>query len=105
MDRRVVVLNELGQGVWPLAEGVTWFERSDIDERAQILRSVALYCDQARATAVGRLTCDDVRRYGRFRIDSHDPIAWQPARPSGGEGAMALLPGRGVPRLGVRDSD
>jgi hypothetical protein len=47
MNRRVVVLNELAQGVWPLAEGVTWFERSDADEQFRILCSLALYCDQA----------------------------------------------------------
>jgi hypothetical protein len=51
MDRPVIVLNELAQGVWPLAEGVTWFERSDIDERSLILRSLALYCREANATA------------------------------------------------------
>ncbi|HEX3785310.1 MAG TPA: DUF5958 family protein [Pseudonocardiaceae bacterium] len=45
------MLNELAQGVLPLAEGVTWFESVDTGERCQILRSLALYCLQARATA------------------------------------------------------
>jgi hypothetical protein len=46
----VVVLNELAQGARPLAEGVTWFESFDADERSRILHLLAEFCRQAHAT-------------------------------------------------------
>ena len=50
MDGRAVLLNELAQGVRPLADGVTWFESLDAGERSGVLRTLAEYCLQARVT-------------------------------------------------------
>ncbi|MFJ9376891.1 DUF5958 family protein [Streptomyces sp. NPDC101455] len=50
MDERTVRLNELTQGLRPLAEGVEWFEGLAADEQFEVLRDLGGFCMQARAT-------------------------------------------------------
>ncbi|WP_328685492.1 DUF5958 family protein [Streptomyces sp. NBC_00343] len=50
MDERKVRLNELAQGLRPLAEGIEWFEGLAADERFEVLRDLGGFCVQARAT-------------------------------------------------------
>ncbi|MFG3110810.1 DUF5958 family protein [Streptomyces tendae] len=51
MDGRAVVLNELAQGIRPLAQGVDWFEDLSGTEQFEVLRDLAGFCIQARATS------------------------------------------------------
>ncbi|MFJ4332568.1 MULTISPECIES: DUF5958 family protein [unclassified Streptomyces] len=51
MDGRAVVLNELAQGLRPLAQGVDWFEGLTDIEQFEVLRDLAGFCIQARATS------------------------------------------------------
>lgn len=51
MDGRAVVLNELAQGIRPLAQGVDWFEGLADTEQFEVLRDLAGFCIQARATS------------------------------------------------------
>ncbi|MCD0484894.1 DUF5958 family protein [Streptacidiphilus sp. ASG 303] len=51
MDGRAVVLNELAQGIRPLAQGLGWFEDLADAERFEVLRDLAAFCIQARATS------------------------------------------------------
>ncbi|WP_327231550.1 DUF5958 family protein [Streptomyces murinus] len=44
-----VVLNELAQGIKPLAEGVAWFEGLSEGDRREVLSTLVLFCGQARA--------------------------------------------------------
>ncbi|WP_257585540.1 MULTISPECIES: DUF5958 family protein [unclassified Streptomyces] len=44
-----VIVNELAQGLRPTAEGIEWFESLPEDDRRRVLRSLALFCAQARA--------------------------------------------------------
>jgi len=44
-----VVLNELAQGLKPMAEGVEWFEGLSEDDRRKVLHALVLFCGQARA--------------------------------------------------------
>ncbi len=51
MDQRTVVLNELAQGIRPLDQGVNWFDRLANGEQFEVLRDLAGFCIQARATS------------------------------------------------------
>ncbi|MFF4935387.1 DUF5958 family protein [Streptomyces griseofuscus] len=51
MDGRTVILNELAQGIRPLAQGVGWFEGLADTEQFEVLRDLAGFCIQARATS------------------------------------------------------
>jgi hypothetical protein len=44
-----VVLNELAQGLRPMAQGVEWFEGLSEDDRRKALHALVLFCGQARA--------------------------------------------------------
>ncbi|MEU6600351.1 DUF5958 family protein [Streptomyces flaveolus] len=44
-----VILNELAQGIRPVAEGVEWFEGLPEDDRRKVLHALVLFCGQARA--------------------------------------------------------
>ncbi|WP_089224598.1 DUF5958 family protein [Actinacidiphila glaucinigra] len=50
MNEREVILNELAQGLRPLPLGVAWFAGLSADEQFEVLRDLAGYCLQARAT-------------------------------------------------------
>ncbi|MFF0561711.1 DUF5958 family protein [Streptomyces sp. NPDC004266] len=49
MNERVVVLNQLAQGICPLDQGVDWFGSLDGAEQFEVLRDLAGFCIQARA--------------------------------------------------------
>ncbi|MFD8276785.1 DUF5958 family protein [Streptomyces flaveolus] len=49
-DGRAVILNELAQGIRPLAQGVGWFEGLSDTEQFGVLRNLAGFRIQARAT-------------------------------------------------------
>ncbi|MEU3402183.1 DUF5958 family protein [Streptomyces filamentosus] len=49
MNERVVVLNQLAQGIRPLDQGVDWFGSLDGAEQFEVLRDLAGFCIQARA--------------------------------------------------------
>ncbi|MFE1841625.1 DUF5958 family protein [Streptomyces sviceus] len=51
MNGRAVILNELAQGIRPLAAGVSWFEELTDTEQYEVLRDLAGFCIQARATS------------------------------------------------------
>lgn len=51
MDERAVILNELAQGLRPLAPGIAWFETLVGEEQFEVLREVAGYCLQAGAVS------------------------------------------------------
>ncbi|WP_328708044.1 DUF5958 family protein [Streptomyces mesophilus] len=44
-----MILNELAQGLRPVAEGVAWFEGLAEDDRRKALHALVLFCRQARA--------------------------------------------------------
>ncbi|WP_406309515.1 DUF5958 family protein [Streptomyces sp. NBC_00623] len=44
-----VTLNELAQGLRPLAEGIEWFEGLAEDEQRRVVQSLVYFCGQARA--------------------------------------------------------
>ncbi|MEU6177478.1 DUF5958 family protein [Streptomyces coeruleorubidus] len=44
-----MILNELAQGLRPIAEGVEWFEALPEDEQRKVLHALVLFCGQARA--------------------------------------------------------
>nr|WP_203633737.1 DUF5958 family protein [Streptomyces sp. SID10815] len=44
------MLNELAQGLRPVAQGVDWFEGLSAVEQFEVLRDLAGFCLQARAT-------------------------------------------------------
>jgi Family of unknown function (DUF5958) len=51
MDASWVVLNELAQGIRPIDEGVDWFEGLAHAVQFEVLRDLAGFCIQARATS------------------------------------------------------
>ncbi|MFB4298307.1 DUF5958 family protein [Actinomadura sp. NTSP31] len=50
MNERAVILNELAQGISPIAQGVEWFDGLNDTEQFDALRALAAFCLQARAT-------------------------------------------------------
>ncbi|MFI9355844.1 DUF5958 family protein [Streptomyces lydicus] len=50
MYEREVVVNELAQGLRPMAEGMAWFAGCPEDEQRLVVRKLGLFCLQARAT-------------------------------------------------------
>ncbi|WP_301174759.1 DUF5958 family protein [Actinomadura geliboluensis] len=50
MNERAVILNELAQGMAPIAQGVEWFEGLNDTEQFDALRDLAAFCLQASAT-------------------------------------------------------
>ena len=50
MDDRMILLNELSQGRRPMREGLSWFESLSIDEQRLVIRELAYYILQAKAT-------------------------------------------------------
>ncbi|MFI7499134.1 DUF5958 family protein [Streptomyces sp. NPDC049687] len=44
-----MILNELAQGLRPVAEGVEWFEGLSEDDQRKVLHALVLFCGQARA--------------------------------------------------------
>ncbi|WP_256976545.1 DUF5958 family protein [Streptomyces sp. CS113] len=44
-----MILNEIAQGLRPMAEGVEWFESLSEDDQRKILHALVLFCGQARA--------------------------------------------------------
>ncbi|WP_406278101.1 DUF5958 family protein [Streptomyces sp. NBC_00191] len=50
MNERAVLLNELAQGLRPLAQGLEWFESLSDQEQSVALRDLYQFCVQARAT-------------------------------------------------------
>lgn len=44
-----VILNELAQGLRPVADGVEWFEGLSDDDQRKALHTLVLFCGQARA--------------------------------------------------------
>ncbi|MFD7466597.1 DUF5958 family protein [Streptomyces tendae] len=75
MNGRVVVLNELTQGIRPLAQGVDWFEGLTDTEQFEVLRDLGAFCIQARATS------EDAREH---------PQSWHPAHPHPGRAGHPL---------------
>jgi hypothetical protein len=63
-----VILNELGQGLRPTAEGVEWFEGLSEDDRRKVLHT---WCCSADKPALARTTC---------RRASHVPAFAPPIR-------------------------
>ncbi|MGI5259894.1 DUF5958 family protein [Streptomyces angustmyceticus] len=51
MYEREVVVNELAQGLRPMAEGMAWFAGCPEVEQRLVVRELELFCMQARATA------------------------------------------------------
>ncbi|GAB7106792.1 hypothetical protein JCM4814A_51060 [Streptomyces phaeofaciens JCM 4814] len=51
MSERDVVLNELAQGLRPMAQGVEWFDGLGQDEQSEVLVFLRHHCIQARAVA------------------------------------------------------
>lgn len=49
MSKRLIILNELSQGLRPLQEGIDWFEALPLDERRDVIRELSSYSLQARA--------------------------------------------------------
>ncbi|WP_069161725.1 DUF5958 family protein [Nocardia altamirensis] len=62
MNARDTILNELAQELRPMSEGVGWFESLDDDEQFDVLRYLAEYCRQARATVDDGV--ESIRRSG-----------------------------------------
>lgn len=62
MNERTLMLNELAQGLRPLAQGVDWFQSLDDAEQFDVLRDLARFCLQARAT--GQDAPESIRRAG-----------------------------------------
>jgi hypothetical protein len=50
INERLILLNELSQGRRPLQEGIVWFESLPIYEQRQVIRELAYYIVQAKAT-------------------------------------------------------
>ncbi|NGO75244.1 hypothetical protein G6045_06055 [Streptomyces sp. YC504] len=50
MNEHAVLLNELAQGLRPMAQGIDWFENLSEDMQAAALRDLYQFCIQARAT-------------------------------------------------------
>jgi hypothetical protein len=50
MDTRSVMLNELAQRIRPVRQGIDWFEGLSDAEQFEVLRDLAGFCIQARAT-------------------------------------------------------
>ncbi|WP_448319049.1 DUF5958 family protein [Streptomyces sp. CO7] len=44
------VLDELAQGLWPLTEGLAWFEALDEESQSVVLRDLGHFCHQAHPT-------------------------------------------------------
>ncbi|MGW0632309.1 DUF5958 family protein [Streptomyces sp. NPDC002758] len=44
-----MILNELAQGLRPMAEGVEWFEALSEDGQRKVLHALVLFCGQAHA--------------------------------------------------------
>jgi hypothetical protein len=51
MDERAVSLNKYAPGIRPLAQGVGWFEGLADAEQFEVLRNLAGFCIQARASS------------------------------------------------------
>ncbi|MGW7310180.1 DUF5958 family protein [Streptomyces sp. NPDC054835] len=51
VSERDVLLNELAQGLRPMAEGIEWFDGLSQDEQSDVLRFLSHHCMQARAVA------------------------------------------------------
>ncbi|MFJ4807792.1 DUF5958 family protein [Streptomyces longwoodensis] len=49
MNKRDVLLNELAQGLRPMAEGIEWFDSLGQDEQSDVLLFLRHHCVQARA--------------------------------------------------------
>ncbi|MFE7973940.1 DUF5958 family protein [Streptomyces shenzhenensis] len=49
MTERDVILNELAQGLRPIAQGIEWFDTLGPDQQSETLRSLSHHCIQARA--------------------------------------------------------
>ncbi|MFE4698368.1 DUF5958 family protein [Streptomyces sp. NPDC056738] len=49
MSERDVILNELAQGLRPMAQGVEWFDGLGSEEQSEVLRFLCHHCGQARA--------------------------------------------------------
>ncbi|MET8573156.1 DUF5958 family protein [Streptomyces sp. NPDC004783] len=62
MNGRAVVLNEPAQGIRSLVQGVDWFEGLADTEQFEVLRDLAGFCIQARATSVDG--SESIRRAG-----------------------------------------
>jgi hypothetical protein len=62
MNERAVILNELAQRIRPLDQGVEWFEGLEDAEQFAVLRDLAQFCLQARAT--GQDAPESIRRAG-----------------------------------------
>ena len=50
MNERMILLNELSQGRRSLQEGLVWFGSLSIDEQRLVIRELAYYILQAKAT-------------------------------------------------------
>lgn len=51
MSERDVVLNELAQGLRPMAQGIEWFDALGAEEQSETLRFLSHHCIQARVAA------------------------------------------------------
>ncbi|WP_405933483.1 DUF5958 family protein [Streptomyces sp. NBC_00827] len=51
MSERDVVLNELAQGLRPMAQGIEWFDALSAEEQSETLRFMSHHCIQARVAA------------------------------------------------------
>ncbi|MGW0971997.1 DUF5958 family protein [Streptomyces sp. NPDC002516] len=51
MTERDVMLNELAQGLRPMAQGIAWFDALDPEEQTETLLYLRHHCLQARAVA------------------------------------------------------
>ncbi len=62
MNERESTLNELAQGLRPVAEGLAWFDGLAEEEQPVVLRDLTHFCLQARATHEDAV--EGVRRSG-----------------------------------------
>ncbi|MFA0845595.1 DUF5958 family protein [Streptomyces rochei] len=83
MNERDVLLNELGQGLRPISEGIEWFDSLGQKEQSEALLFLRHHCVQARAAAEDAQ--EAIRRAG-LRL-THTP-------------AVLILPGRIDQQLG-----
>ncbi|MGW5480368.1 DUF5958 family protein [Streptomyces sp. NPDC004008] len=51
MTERDVILNQLAQGLRPMAQGIAWFDALSPEAQSETLRHLSHHCVQARVTA------------------------------------------------------
>lgn len=86
MYERAVILNELAQGLRPMADGIRWFEGLADEDQRRTLRELDHFCRQARAARLAgpKPTYTPCRATG-CRHEWHHLVA---CRPGGARSAV-----------------